>query len=130
MKVGFTGTQHGMSLRQLDALIVLLSAGDATEFHHGDCIGADAQAADLARSLGIPVVVHPPLNPAKRAFTYRPGDQMMMPAPYLERNREIVDATEALVAAPQTDEEQLRSGTWSTIRYARQLGRLVSILKR
>jgi len=50
------------------------------------------------------------------------------PAPYLERNRAIVDAGDIVLAAPQTLEEQQRSGTWATVRYGRRLGRLVVLL--
>ena len=41
MKIGFTGTRDGMSIRQLVVLRTQF-AKHATEFHHGDCIGADA----------------------------------------------------------------------------------------
>lgn len=45
--------------------------------------------------------------------------------PYLQRNKVIVDRCGVLVAAPGEAQEQLRSGTWSTIRYARRVGRPV-----
>jgi hypothetical protein len=41
--------------------------------------------------------------------------------PYLDRNREIVDNTDVLVACPAGPEER-RSGTWSTIRHALRWG--------
>jgi hypothetical protein len=127
--VGFTGTQKGMSKRQKESLKEALSDG-VTELHHGDCIGADAQADTIARELGIDVVIHPPINALKRAFCAKAGDVVWEPAPYLERDHDIVDETEELIAAPHGDKEELRSGTWATIRYARQLDKTVTILRR
>jgi len=40
----------------------------------------------------------------------------------------IVRETELLIAAPAEFSEQHRSGTWSTVRYARRLGRPVQII--
>ena len=65
--------------------------------------------------------IHPPDNPTKRAFCFVPGDVIYEPKPYLIRNRDIVDQTDLTVAAPFEFEEQLRSGTWSTIRYAARI---------
>lgn len=128
-RVGFTGTQHGMSDAQKDFLRELLHA-PGTELHHGDCVGADEEADEIARSLGCKIVVHPPSDPKKRAFCAQPGDTVWEERHYLERNVDIVDATRELVAAPLTDREQLRSGTWATVRYARKTGRKVTVLPR
>jgi len=43
--------------------------------------------------------------------------------PPLVRNRIIVNSSEVLIVAPRTKYKVLRSGTWSTYRYARQLGK-------
>ena len=127
--VGFTGTQIGMSDNQKFHLRTILIG--ATEFHHGDCIGADEEADAIARDLGIRIVIHPPLDPKKRAFCYQPGDTIRRERPYLVRNRHIVHDTDELVAAPKdANNEELRSGTWSTIREARRTGKKVTILHR
>jgi predicted Rossmann fold nucleotide-binding protein DprA/Smf involved in DNA uptake len=53
---------------------------------------------------------------------------MHPPRSFLERNHDIVDASEVLVAIPKETEEVLRSGTWATIRYAHKLRRRVMII--
>lgn len=127
-RYGFTGTQQGMSSPQAEAFARLIRKGD--EVHHGDCVGADADADVIARAKGATVVLHPPTDPKKRAFMAQEGDESRDPRPYLERNHDIVDETEALVAAPRSDAEEVRSGTWATVRYARSVGREVLVLPR
>lgn len=123
MIVGFTGTQCGMTSRQKERLCAKLIELDVTEFHHGDCIGADEQADNIARTIGgIVIVIHPPNNDSKRAFCERRGlSKVCEPKPYLDRNHDIVDESEMMFATPGQRIEQLRSGTWATIRYARKV---------
>ena len=120
--VGFTGTQTGMTAEQKAELEGHLRgwllAGYWVEFHHGDCVGADAEAAEIARELGCWVVGHPPSDPKKRAFFK--SDEERKPRPYLARNHDIVDQSEVVYAAPRSRIEQYRgSGTWATVRYAK-----------
>jgi len=128
MIVGFTGTQRGMTEAQWPTLWALLIARAmrSSEFHEGDCIGSDAQAAHGARLAGFRIIGHPPTNDSKRAFF--PADEWRTPYPYLERNRHIVDAAQEMIATPGEFEEQLRSGTWSTIRYARRVRKPVWVI--
>jgi hypothetical protein len=121
MKVGITGTQQGMNARQRQLLHMALHDLVATELHHGDCLGVDAQAHLIARELGLFIVTHPPGNMSKRAHCI--GDEVRTPKPYLERNHDIVDEVEYLIAIPKGNTEELRSGTWATVRYARRIGR-------
>lgn len=114
--VGFTGSRLGMSAEQKRRLRHLLQLHGATEFHHGDCRGADAQAHDIARDLGLWIVGHPPTAEGLRAFCH--VDEERIPLPFLARNHMIVRETQLLIAAP-SGPPQLRSGTWSTVRYAR-----------
>lgn len=127
MKIGFTGTQKGMTVPQLEKLYSILDRfRKGTQFHHGDCIGADCQAGGTANSLGYLIIIHPPNVDTKRAFCY--SDETLPPKPYLDRNKDIVDATDFLIASPGEKEEQLRSGTWSTVRYARKKNKRVMII--
>ena len=123
MKIGFTGTQKGMTPVQ-KAEVAFLITGE-NEFHHGDCVGADEQAHHIAEIRKVPIVKHPSTNGKKRAFCK--GGKEVKPKPYLVRNRDIVNATDELVAAP-SGPEVLRSGTWSTVRYALKQEKLVHIV--
>ncbi len=117
--LGVTGTQDGMTRSQVrrieswrDTLIAHFEY-----LHHGDCIGADEQMADLFRDYLL-IISHPPINDSKRAFTE--ADQTRSPKGYLVRNRDIVNESFTLIAMPKGYYEVQRSGTWATIRYARQ----------
>ena len=118
--IGFTGTQQGMTAIQKTQLQNFLrSKGeDHFEFHHGDCVGADSEAHDIAQQLGAHIVIHPPENPRKRA--YRKGNTLCPTKSYLQRNHDIVDASDLLIATPSSSIEKVRSGTWATIRYAKK----------
>lgn len=127
MRIGFTGTQEGMTEMQAQFVFGELMMLVVTEAHHGWCIGADAQFHEMLPWTHATIHGHPPLNTSKMADLAFPPDVAHEAKEYLVRNRDIVDATEWLIAAPRGDEE-LRSGTWSTVRYARKLGRPVSII--
>lgn len=123
ISIGFTGTQEGMTANQLLDLAERLNAmledeTDEIEAHHGDCIGADEQFHRLLELMFpyIKIIIHPPDNPKKRAFCV--GDLTLPMKPYLDRNHDIVDSSDYLIATPKENEEVLRSGTWATIRYA------------
>ena len=123
--VGFTGSRTGMSRAQQEALRSHLEQIPPCDFHHGDCVGADESAAIMAKRLGFALVSHPPIIATFRAFVS--SRVVLDPKPYLVRNRDIVDSCDRLLAAPNTREEKARSGTWSTIRYARRCKRALFI---
>lgn len=119
--LGVTGTQSQITSAQAKAAADVfrgLRAGGAEWMHNGDCVGADARAGAFWKTIGGKVHLHPPSNDAKRAYLFAHASSQ--PKPYLERNTDIVAASDALVALPKTQDEELRSGTWSTIRRARK----------
>jgi len=120
MTIGFTGTRRGMTDYQKASVHQFLRNKKPHTVHHGDCAGADEQFHDIARSLGIRIEVHPPKDDSWAAYCQ--GDLQHAPRPYLQRNRDIVDASDMLLACPKTGKEQLRSGTWATVRYAEGKG--------
>jgi len=117
--VGVTGSRSEISAAQKERLYALLER-HALVLHHGDCLGADATAHAMAQQLLIDVVVHPPTNPKARAWCM--SLDILPPKPYLERNHDIVDASRLLLAFPATYKQQVRSGTWATIRYGLKVG--------
>lgn len=127
-KLGFTGTQDGMTPCQIARVSQFLADYEIKEVHHGDCVGADNQFNFLCRAFKIFIVIHPPSNATKRAFCGGYG-QIRAPQEYLVRNHDIVRESECLLAAPKTEEEALRSGTWATVRFARKLHRPVVIVR-
>lgn len=135
MRVGFTGSREGMSWRQSKTLERLLPYLDVEEFHHGDCQGADFSAHYIVirePMLGFKgVVVHPPKERFYRAFCN--GAERREEKSYLERDRDIVDECDILIAAPlfkDGTKRAQRSGTWYTVNYARNQGKPVVILTR
>lgn len=128
MKIGVTATQTGLTTEQEFKLGALLEQYPVTELHHGDCVGGDAQADDIARAKDIAIVIHPPIKSTKRAFKAQSGDCVWEPRPYLERNHDIVDQCDLLIALPKSSKEELRSGTWATVRYATKQGKPIIIL--
>lgn len=133
-KLGFTGTQHGMTEIQqqvvFDEMMLFGRVPEeaVTEAHHGCCVGADAQFDAMLAYMPTSCIVHghPPINTSKMAKILV-CDVMHAPLEYLARNKAIVDAVDTLFAAPK-GEEEIRSGTWSTVRYARKLGINIMII--
>lgn len=127
--IGFTGTQAGLTAAQQVSLIDLLSGFymTGTEWIHlGDCVGADFEAYTIAKMVDLKTFGHPPLIKAKRTFCKY--DAEADPRDYIARNHDIVDSSHHLVACPQYMHSQIRSGTWSTIRYAFKRCKPVSIV--
>lgn len=135
LHVGFTGTQKGMTSYQEaqlrtefeEARRIAWHARVGVTLHHGDCIGADLQAHRLAYQMGLAIIIHPPVDVSKRAYSNAgifnsSGTIELEPEEYLQRNHAIVEATRVLVACPFS-KETLRSGTWATVRHARKLKR-------
>lgn len=126
MKLGMTGSRNGISEKAQETLKTFIKNSNIIEVHHGDCIGADRQFHDIATEYKIKTVIQPPKISSMRAFCR--GDIILQVKDYLERNRNIVDNTEILIAFPRCNKEELRSGTWSTIRYAHKKNKKVVIV--
>ena len=136
MKIGFTGTQKGMTDKQKDTLrnILINSNPKPSEVHHGDCVGADEDFHYIVKGFSavinklIEIHIHPPSRRDKRAFCGLDDTVFIYERKdYLERNHDIVDACDVLVACPNS-KEILRSGTWATIRYARKSDKTIHII--
>jgi hypothetical protein len=133
--IGFTGTSRGMNEKQkleLREYLIQKLAEGYTIFHHGDCVGADAQAARIAKDLGFYLVCRPglaknPQNTMFRAFTDF-NDEVLPAKAFIKRDHDIVDASESMIATPVSPLEETRSGTWTTVRYARNKNKSVHLV--
>jgi hypothetical protein len=127
MKLAFTGTQDGMTEMQGQFVFNTMMDLEPSEAHHGMCIGSDEEFDGMLDYAHDCIVHgHPPINQRKMSKKCE-CDVVHEPKDYIPRNHDIVDATDALLAAPKGPEE-LRSGTWATIRYARKLKRPIYIV--
>ena len=125
MKIGFSGTRHKLPPDRIEKLKNLLIKLDPTEFHHGDCVGADEQASNLVKSLwtSVDIIVHPPDKDSLRAFTS--GTLIHPPQSYFDRNMNIVDASDIIICMPGKDSR----GTHHVHRYARAKNKIIYINK-
>lgn len=141
MQVAVTASRTGPSPQQFATLQRTLSGlitvaadqeppGEPLLLRHGDCIGGDAAAHEVADALNYGIIIHPAkVPPHLRAFkparltNNRPPIIVLEPEKPLVRNRIMVDLSERLVAMPDTTYEKFTgSGTWYTIHYARHTG--------
>ena len=94
--IGFTGSRQGMTKAQQNALRSLLFSASG-RLHHGDAVGADEQAHDIAASLNRRIVIHPSTLLDQRA--YKVAKDIRLQKTPLIRNRDIVRETSMLIAA-------------------------------
>jgi hypothetical protein len=132
MDIGFTGSRYGLTDAQgaaLAAVFMVINRAanwlpdQQLTLHHGACVGADAQAARLARLFGWQTVAYPSTLHEYRADTS--ADTVVHPpAPPLVRNREIAAHSSLVVACPRRSS----TGTWHAIRTAANLDRDVIVI--
>jgi hypothetical protein len=132
MILGFTGTRENLTDPQLGWLYEQLEGADAT-VHHGACVGADLAVHKTALDNGLWVHVWPPTNMklvAAECVTPEVGVIYHPRMPYLNRNREIVNAAQELVALPKHEEQPGPlnwGGTWYTVDFAERMNKRVTI---
>ncbi len=126
--VGISGTRHGANSQQLAKIRYLLmnyKRQGATYFRHGDCQGVDVEAAEIARRLGYTIIKHPgPVGVGSYA------DVTLDPMSFLDRNKVIARMSDVVLIVPHTNKEVLRSGTWSTYRYALKMDIPIRMVER
>lgn len=119
-----------MTPQQQAKLTEILQSTKVAAFLHGGADGADTEAHAVAELLDLAIVIYPGVDRSgvvrnNRAWT----NATLMPEEYfIKRNRKMVDLCDLLIAAVGEPEEQLRSGTWATVRYAGKVGRPMLIL--
>lgn len=127
MEVGFTGSRRGMAplaRGKVQALLMLYFVHTIScTLHHGDCVGSDEEVEKLASDLGYYTMAYPASDVAERWLAKTASHLTRDPMPALQRNEFIVAESDVLIATVQgftPNAEQLRSGTWATIRYAKK----------
>lgn len=133
-RIGFTGNRHGLTEEQKIEIIKILDQYNNIIVSHGDCIGSDTDFHNLCieykklnTEKNFEIHIYPPECNMLRAFNL--GDVIYKTKPYLERNKDIVINSKILIGCPIDKHcEEIRSGTWSTIRLARKLKKQIYLL--
>ena len=125
-KISITGTRTIDSITQLQLtnfrqLMIEYRDKGYTHLNHGDCQGADEIAHEIAIELGLEIVIYPPEKTEYRANCKGANVAIHSEASYRNRNQAIVNNGHVLLALPKSNFEQLRSGTWMTVRMARKV---------
>lgn len=124
--IGFTGTRKGLRIDQIDSIIKVFDKYTNIIAIHGDCVGADTDFHRICLKYRIEhpdkkltINIFPPIDNKLRKFNI--GDYVHEPADYLDRNMSIIKASDIIIACPLDKQmQELRSGTWFTIRQARK----------
>lgn len=122
---GFTGTSAGLAILQEGRLVsymtdLFYSPESINIAVHGGCDGGDDAFHEICVKLGVPIEIFPSPKQAQKSW---PGDNVLVhpvtPGTPLNRNHKIVARATQMVACPWEEVEQIRSGTWATVRYTR-----------
>lgn len=127
MILGFTGTRNGMTAAQratVDCLLIFRF--NLTEAHHGDCLGADDEFANLCHALTPrpKIYARPGFSAKGYANDLRannPHADVTHPEKtHFARNRDIVDVCDVLLVVPVASIPQTSGGTWYSFGYAKK----------
>ncbi len=103
--------------------------GKVVIFRHGGCEGSDTDAHNIIKNFPTLIFVHPGTRAQYLNFNnLKSTTKVFEPKPFLERNHDIVNLTGHFLACPNSKIEQVRSGTWATIRYAKKINKPVYII--
>lgn len=130
LRLGFSGTRHGMIAPQRFAFEAHMRSIKVAigEWHHGDCVGSDAEGHRYIRKHHIMCLIHihPPTDLKNRA--HMDPDVYYLPKHFHERNEDIVDAVDEMIFTPGSMTEKENGGTWYTYRYAVKVGKPLTII--
>jgi hypothetical protein len=143
MILGFTGTRRGLSKTQLSLLPRVIATLPDIVLHGGEAHTDSEFDAWLFREMDLRYACRVEVYPARfheadrrswALWVQRQGGDPETPRLIhpgekpLRRNAIIAERCDALLACPGEMIEQLRSGTWATIRYARVKRKPITIL--
>jgi hypothetical protein len=121
MIAGVTGSREKPTGVQVRNCRQWIEDNKPQELHHGGCVGADEAVAQIGACHTPKCVCHPPLERSLASqYAIQISDQCLPDKPYEDRNQDIVNICDILLAMPKTMKEEQRSGTWMTVRMARR----------
>ena len=123
-----TATRDGLTDEQ--AYIAMQLLDHALRLSHGAARGGDSQLHYLAHDRGVPCSIWPADNvPSNLSGLDIWDTDVIHPAgKALDRNHDIILDGHALAAFPRLMQEELRSGTWAAVRFARKTDRPILIV--
>ncbi len=134
MKIAFAGTLKGMTKQQKSAFLRIMRkikhTYDRVDIAIGNCPGSDRDAVEiiLENNLVQGILYYPSKEEDRRGFYIESEFDLSQKKislkevetkPHFERNRVIIDNSDALIAAPQQSHEEKNSETWAAIRYCK-----------
>jgi predicted Rossmann fold nucleotide-binding protein DprA/Smf involved in DNA uptake len=138
--IGFTGTRSGMTDPQYVEVTKQLMKLHPDTLLNGGAVGADEQlicwivanrtTLDTASSVKVEIY---PASVSRERYWNRYLHQRLIETIWrvqepLTRNRAIAEQCDRLIAAPASYREELRSGTWATVRYAKKAEKPVTVI--
>jgi hypothetical protein len=125
MMISITGSREGMTAWQRAALTKALRRPSVTAIVHGDCVGVDAEADEIAATLGLQRFAFPSNYTSTRARRDRDGCVYLAePAAPMQRNLPIIEHGQACVGLLRPSSR----GTWGAIRIAERLKKPLLVL--
>jgi len=134
----FTGTRKPVTDEQLDQMYTIMrrlkDQHGYNRIFHGCAKESDRRAHLMAVALGLDRELYPSNDEQETwASSQRSGGTTIIypMRPPLDRNHYMLDragTNTRLIAVPHLSVEEIRSGTWATVRYARMLKRRITIL--
>ena len=113
--------------KEFHTIILDIVSESSGESGGGSRIGIEGKD-DGGRKTTHKIWIHPPHNDGQRAYCsalkFHQKDEgrgsiaLLPKQAYLVRNQQIAGAAHLQIGAPHTFKEEMRSGTWATIRYA------------
>jgi len=134
MNLGFTGTRDGLGEKQNAGLFIIVHKLKddlkIKEIRHGGCKGGDTSFhLMLPPQYNNKIFIHPGDIQQFEFWNIQDGSfKVFEPRPYLERNKDIVNPSDIMIVCPNGYKEKIRSGTWSTYRYAKKRGKKIIII--
>lgn len=126
--IGFIGEERGMTDGQRETtrhLLKVLHGNNYGIARHGMAEGAVDEFHVMARQQGYYITGHPgcDTNGEVASKTHLVCDETQDPKPFRERNKDIIFASDSIIAVPHTAIEPPRTATWAAVREALRQGK-------